>query len=477
MDLPLVTVMTYATPADTYLRVRHWLQWILVAFCFLVLIVRLETPCNLEHRNLNSIQQAKADFHGQEPRQQQYWKWPQDPDTCAAKVRDINSWLSAGPTQAPFEIPQIIHQTVEDKHNISCEVLECMQTWKDMNPGYEHRLYDARDRDQFIRKHYPELHSVYQALSTNVERADLWRYLALHKYGGVYADSDVRCITPVHEWNAVNNHDADLLVGIVYTDTQGMVTRVNNFIIAAMPCHPVMAAMPFTAMSRIAAAGLQGKSVGGEKGQALTEAVIARTGPAALTATIGDYAKRLGAAWPVNGTAGAEGAGLGNLVSTVRLMPRNILTMGWETAAERITCDEAFQRNPGAYICHQYFGTWKASYNHRTALTYSHKCKYWGLNETAEAEAAMQQDPVGEQLAAAFSMGFKSSTEQPQQQSGELGSDSAGQLQPQQQQQHQWQLAWSSDSSSQPIDEEQRVHDQTDDGDDGSAGGDDVEHH
>src|SRR6185312_6273519 len=63
------------------------------------------------------------------------------------------------------------------------------------------------------------------------------------------------------------------------------------------------------------------------------------------------------------------------------------LTMGWETAAEKITCDEALQRNPDAYICHQYFGTWKASYNHRPALTYSSKCRYWGLNQT-EAEAA-----------------------------------------------------------------------------------------
>jgi hypothetical protein len=258
-----------------------------------------------------------------------------------------------------------------------------VQTWKDMNPGYEHRLYDAKDRQDFILSHYPEVLQVYRSLSTNVERADMWRYLALHHFGGVYADSDVRCTKPVSEWNAVNNHDADLLVGVVYTDTAGMVTRVNNFILAVMPCHPVMAAMPFTTMTRIAAAGLANKTVGWEKGYALSEAVIGRTGPAALTATIADYAHRLGAPWPVNGMQGAAGDAAGNLVATVRLMPRNIMTMGWETAAEKISCEEALARNPGAYICHQYFGTWKASYNHRPALTYNESCVYWGLGGVA----------------------------------------------------------------------------------------------
>jgi hypothetical protein len=261
-----------------------------------------------------------------------------------------------------------------------------------MNPGFEHRLYDAKDRMEFITIHYPEVLQVYRSLSTNVERADMWRYLALHHFGGVYADSDVRCTKPVSEWNAVNNHDADLLVGVVYTDAAGMVTRVNNFILAAMPCHPVMAAMPFTTMTRIAAAGLANKSVGWEKGPALSEAVIGRTGPAALTATIGDYARRLDAPWPVNGTQGAAGDGSGNLVATVRLMPRNIMTMGWETAAEKISCEEALVRNPGAYICHQYFGTWKATYNHRPALTYNESCVYWGMEGVARPVLQLQRE-------------------------------------------------------------------------------------
>ena len=225
---------------------------------------------------------------------------------------------------------------------------------------------------------------VYDNLGTNVERADLWRYLALHKYGGVYADSDVRCMKPIDEWNEVNGHDADLLVGVVFTDKKtNMITRVNNFIIAAMPCHPIMAAMPFTTMSKITQAALSGGSVRNEKGKSLTNGVVGRTGPVALTGTIEEYAKRHGAQWPANAEEGLVNNG-GNLVGRVRMMPRNVMTMGWETAEQHITCEEAHKLHPEGYICHQYFGTWKAEYKHRPALTFSDKCTYQGLKEQYE---------------------------------------------------------------------------------------------
>lgn len=55
--------------------------------------------------------------------------------SCPVKVEDISSWANAGLNQPPFHFPKIIHQTVEDKNNVSCESLACMQTWMEMNPG------------------------------------------------------------------------------------------------------------------------------------------------------------------------------------------------------------------------------------------------------------------------------------------------------------------------------------------------------
>lgn len=80
--------------------------------------------------------------------------------SCAVKVEDVSSWASAGLTEGPFVFPKIIHQTVEDKGNVSCEALACMQTWMDMNPGYEHRLVDAAERHQFVATYYPEVRRI-----------------------------------------------------------------------------------------------------------------------------------------------------------------------------------------------------------------------------------------------------------------------------------------------------------------------------
>lgn len=186
---------------------------------------------------------------------------------------------------------------------------------------------------------------------------------------------------PIDKWNKINNYDADLLVGVVYEEKKTrMVTRVNNFIIAVMPRHPVMAAMPITIMSRTTQAALSGTLKRNESGKSLTKGVIARTGPIALTEAIEGYANRHSANWPVS-VAEGEVDQRGNLVGRVRLMPRNVMTMGWETAEKHITCEQAHALQPGAYICHQYFGTWKAAYKHRPVLTFSNECSYKALRE------------------------------------------------------------------------------------------------
>lgn len=329
---------------------------------------------------------------------------PNGDTACAARVSDASSWGPSSDTgragdAAPFAFPRIIHQTVEDKSKLSCEVLAAMQSWVDMNPGYAHVLWDGVERRALVDAHYHELLPLYDALSTNVERADLWRYLALHRYGGVYVDSDVTCTAPIASWNAGPRHDADGLLGVVYAERNGSVTRVNNFALAFMPCHPLMASMPLMVARRVALAGLAGKPVRGEVGAALSEGVIGRTGPAALTAAVAEYAAARRAAWPANATEGAAGAGAGSVVGRLRLLPREVLTMGWETASEKLTCAEALERHPGAYVCHQYFGTWKAKYDHRPALTYDkHRCRYWGVEATgprgdaAVAAAAREAD-------------------------------------------------------------------------------------
>jgi hypothetical protein len=272
----------------------------------------------------------------------------------------------AGP---PYILPKFIHQTVEDRATMSCQVRESVQTWIDMNPGYIHRLYDARDRLEFVQQHYPELLDLFQALPTNVERADFWRYLALHKLGGVYADSDVRCMQPISSWNAEHEHDAALLAGIAKRTPYGYTIEFNQFVMAAMPGHPVMASMPVIIASNFATSFLRGREVSNQ-GLFHDAGVLSRTGPGAFTAALRQYNERVGGHWPINSTRADILGGI--LFGTVRAMPKFVLGMGWETIDFNMTCDEVKQKvRPEAYICHQFFGTWKKQPEVSTNLTYS----------------------------------------------------------------------------------------------------------
>uniref|UniRef100_A0A383VN89 Alpha 1,4-glycosyltransferase domain-containing protein n=1 Tax=Tetradesmus obliquus TaxID=3088 RepID=A0A383VN89_TETOB len=238
-----------------------------------------------------------------------------------------------------------------------------------MNPGYTHRLYDARDRMEFVQQHYPQLLDLFQALPTNVERADFWRYLALHKLGGVYADSDVRCMQPISSWNAEHGHDAALLAGIAKRTLHGYTIEFNQFVMAAMPGHPVMASMPVVIASNFASSFLRGRAVSNQ-GLFHDAGVLGRTGPGAFTAALRHYNERVGGHWPINSTRADQLGGI--LFGTVRAMPKFVLGMGWETIDFNMTCDQVKQQvRPEAYICHQFFGTWKKQPEVATNLTYS----------------------------------------------------------------------------------------------------------
>jgi hypothetical protein len=256
-----------------------------------------------------------------------------------------------------------------------------------MNPGYTHTLYDAQDRVQFVKEHYPQLLELFLALPTNVERADTWRYLALHKLGGVYADSDVRCMQPISTWNAEHNHDAALMVGIAKRNMKtGATFEFNQFVMAAMPSHPVMASMPFIIASNFASSFLNGRRVS-HQGMAHDTGVLSRTGPGAFTAALKLYAQRVKGPWPVNSTLADHTGGV--LFGTARAMPKFVLGMGWDTIDHNMTCLQVKEHiRLEAYICHQFFGTWKKNPEVSIKLQYTGCSKNLQYNQYSSSQTS-----------------------------------------------------------------------------------------
>ena len=76
---------------------------------------------------------------------------------------------------------------------------------RDLNPQYELITFDDEMSRRFVSRYYPEWLQLYDGLDVPVMRADMWRYLILHKYGGVYLDNDVDCKKPIDNWGDVFN--------------------------------------------------------------------------------------------------------------------------------------------------------------------------------------------------------------------------------------------------------------------------------
>jgi hypothetical protein len=88
-------------------------------------------------------------------------------------------------------IPKFIHQTIANKQRIHPVFVKNIAILKELNPGWEYRLYDDEDIIEFIKSSYDrEFMRAYERINPayGPARADLFRYLLMHKLGGVYLD-------------------------------------------------------------------------------------------------------------------------------------------------------------------------------------------------------------------------------------------------------------------------------------------------
>ncbi|MFV9972145.1 MAG: glycosyltransferase family 32 protein [Francisella endosymbiont of Hyalomma asiaticum] len=64
-----------------------------------------------------------------------------------------------------------------------------------MAPSYEYRFMDNMAAEKYIGENHPEALESYQKLTVGAAKADLWRLLAIYKYGGIYIDIDGCLVT------------------------------------------------------------------------------------------------------------------------------------------------------------------------------------------------------------------------------------------------------------------------------------------
>ena len=167
-------------------------------------------------------------------------------------------------------ITALIHQTWKTSVDLPRWVQRSVDSWKRLNPAMRHVLWDDAACEALVATRAPHLMATWRQLDA-VQRADFFRYVVIHEYGGVYADADVDCIVPVAKWARAELRDAGAAgyalgygsAGTEVDELPGLITAVEKlvsydifvntsrvtfgmqyvqWVMAARPRHPVAAA-------------------------------------------------------------------------------------------------------------------------------------------------------------------------------------------------------------------------------------------
>lgn len=225
-------------------------------------------------------------------------------------------------------IPKVIHQTYPSKE-IPSEILELMNTWTAMNPGWVVKFYDDNQCLELVRKEFPEYLEAYLSLPKNVERADFFRYLVVLRYGGVYADVDTESRMSMESViepgdSLVVGWEAEFPSGVEAFERHFVRMRqVLQWIFAGAPGHPALRDL----CEKVAANAKKQMSASSNRD------TLERTGPGLFTDVVLKHAGRH-----------EEG---------IRILPQVAFGVH-PSGTDGLTPD-----SPGIIVLHHFFGTWK----------------------------------------------------------------------------------------------------------------------
>jgi glycosyl transferase-like sugar-binding protein len=137
-------------------------------------------------------------------------------------------------------IPKIILQTWK-----TVDLPRPFAAWhaqmKELNPGFEVRLFSDDESAAFVRKNYPDFVDAWTALRTPVERADLFRILAVHHFGGFYFDLDVvmcRPLEPLLKFPCI--FPFEKMLDPYTAANYGLYEQLGQYAFGARPQHPLL---------------------------------------------------------------------------------------------------------------------------------------------------------------------------------------------------------------------------------------------
>ena len=166
-----------------------------------------------------------------------------NPDILGATItfHDLNKLLSQennAQLKSKKKIPKILFRTsAVEREKLSVELQKILVDSKEQNRGYQQVYFNDVDINEFITNEFPEYIKAYQSLVPGAYKADLFRLLALYKYGGIYNDIGHRFLVPIEQLLDAN----DEFIAATEVSRHGSYAHaLYNGILAAYPSHPII---------------------------------------------------------------------------------------------------------------------------------------------------------------------------------------------------------------------------------------------
>lgn len=258
-------------------RLLVWLPWIIFVLERMLGIGHIETP-KRQTQQTSAVHQALKQYKSSSSqRRLPLYSLTGATYDCGEgleRVDDLSLYNGKSPVGS---IPPIFHQSSASRcltpsfHGLAME-------WKELlTEEWSYLFHDQAAMGRLLSKQwkeFPLLGHVLQCVGKGAVESDLWRYLVLYEYGGVYANIDV---APASLFNVtlLQHRQALFLV-----DRYNM---MSSFFIASAPKHPFLFYTIHHALQRVLAAKDTGSMYPGRT-----------TGPHALLAAFHSFQSEVG---------------------------------------------------------------------------------------------------------------------------------------------------------------------------------------
>jgi mannosyltransferase OCH1-like enzyme len=144
-----------------------------------------------------------------------------------------------------MKIPRIVHQLWKDR-TIPPRWAETVASVKRLHKGWQYRLWTDAEMVAHVASRHPQLYPVFMGMNRHIMRVDVFRYVLMHDFGGLYCDLDYEFLRPfnygeaevvlTHEFQIAYGDDGDRIANYVFASAPGHALWVD--ILEDMRAHP-----------------------------------------------------------------------------------------------------------------------------------------------------------------------------------------------------------------------------------------------